>query len=231
MRKTLYTDLTHVFCPAEPTKNCPRGQPWDNSALHSKINSCKDPRGSLIWKGNLLGTRLSATLALSDPKKPKTLVQFFHSALSLLPCLFTEALLIHQRLAVPMHPWPSHEILVGAQQGSQGGYSRNQSLWVSTCASAWWLTLQRQFRVSQCGVWEDTLHVFWTCAICEVHSSTKGLLISKVRGLWLLAWGWGDDRGLRTWGFGFRIWSLDWKIVCSFPVISKRKTFLESKSQ
>lgn len=97
--------------------------------------------------------------------------------------------------------------------------------------SAWWLTPQRQFRVSQCGVWEDTLHVFWTCAICEVHSSTKGLLISKVRGLWLLAWGWGDDRGLRTWGFGFRIWSLDWKIVYSFPVISKHKTFLESKSQ
>lgn len=77
MRKTLYTDLTHVFCPAEPTKNCPRGQPCDNSALHSKINSCKDPWGSLIWKGNLLGMRLSATLALSKPKEPKELVHFF----------------------------------------------------------------------------------------------------------------------------------------------------------
>lgn len=70
---------------------------------------------------------------------------------------------------------------------------------------------------SQCGVWEDTLCVFWTCAICEVHSSTKGLLISKSEGLWLLAWGWGDDRGLRSWGLGFRIWSRDWKIVCPFP--------------
>lgn len=31
----LYGDLTHVFCPAEPTKNCPRDQPQDNSASHS----------------------------------------------------------------------------------------------------------------------------------------------------------------------------------------------------
>lgn len=77
MRKTLYTDLTHVFCPAEPTKNCPRGQPQDNSALHSKINSCKDPWGSLISKGNLLGTKPAAILALSDPKVPKKLVHFF----------------------------------------------------------------------------------------------------------------------------------------------------------
>lgn len=35
MRKSLCGDLTPVFCPAEPTKNCPRGQPQDNSALHS----------------------------------------------------------------------------------------------------------------------------------------------------------------------------------------------------
>lgn len=138
MRKTLYTDLTHVFCPAEPTKNCPRGQPRDNSALHSKINSCKDPRGSLILKGSLLGTRPSATLALSDPKEPKKCwFIFFHSALSLSPCLFTEALSISQRLTRSVHPWPSHEILVGIQQGSQGEYSSNQSLQVSTCASAW----------------------------------------------------------------------------------------------
>lgn len=33
--KTLHGDLAHVFCPAEPTKNCPRDQPQDNSALHS----------------------------------------------------------------------------------------------------------------------------------------------------------------------------------------------------
>lgn len=77
MRKTLDTDLTYVFCPAEPTKNCPRGQPCDNSALHSKINSCEDPWGSLIWKGNLLGMRLSATLALSKSKEPEELVHFF----------------------------------------------------------------------------------------------------------------------------------------------------------
>lgn len=137
MRKTLYTDLTHVFCPAEPTTNCPRGQPRDNSALHSKINSCKDPRGSLISKGNLWGIKPAAIMALPDPKEPKKLVHFFHSALSLPPCLFTEALLIHQRLAMPMHPWPSHEILVGIQQGSQGRYSSNQSLRASTRASAW----------------------------------------------------------------------------------------------
>lgn len=159
MRKTLYTDLTLVFCPAEPTKNCPRGQPCDNSALHSKINSCKDPRGSLIWKGNRLGMRLSVTLALSNPREPKELVHFFfffHSALSLPPCLSTEALLSHQRLPMPMHPWPSHEILVGTQQGSQGGYSSNQSLRVSTRASAWWLTPQWQFRVRHSVVCEKT---------------------------------------------------------------------------
>lgn len=138
MRKTLYTDLTHVFCPAEPTKNCPRGQPCDNSALHSKINSCKGPRGPLIWKGNLLGMRLSAALALPKPKEPKELFTFFSFCPPLPPSrLSTEALLIHQRLAMPMHPWPSHEILVGTQQGSQGGYSSDQSLRVSTRASAW----------------------------------------------------------------------------------------------
>lgn len=169
MRKTLYTDLTHVFCPAEPTKNCPRGQPWDNSALHSKINSCKDPRGSLIWKGNLLGARLSATLALSDPKKPKKLVQFFHSALSLLPCLFTEALLIHQRLAAPMHPWPSREILVGAQQGSQGGYSRNQSLWVSTRAKC--LVIDPAMAVPRVTVWCVRRHPTCLLNLCYLWSS------------------------------------------------------------
>lgn len=76
MRKTLYTDLTHVFCPAEPTKNCPRGQPCDNSALHSKINSCKDPWGSLIWKGNLLGMRLLPWLSL-NPRSQKNWFTFF----------------------------------------------------------------------------------------------------------------------------------------------------------
>lgn len=64
----LYGDLTHVFCPAEPTENCPRDQPQDNSALHSFARAA--PAETLvrseIWKGRLSGTRPSAALAHSD---------------------------------------------------------------------------------------------------------------------------------------------------------------------
>lgn len=92
-----------------------------------------------------------------NPRSQKSCSLFLHSALpSPPPCLSTEALLIHQRLAMPMHPWPSHEILVGTQQGSQGGYSSDQSLRVSTRASAWWLTPQWQFRVRHSVVCEKT---------------------------------------------------------------------------
>lgn len=94
--KTLYTDLTHVFCPAEPTKNCPRGQPRDNSALHGKINSCKDLRGPPYLEGEPFGARDWLLLWLSlIPRSQKGwfIFFFFHSALSLPPCLFTEALL------------------------------------------------------------------------------------------------------------------------------------------
>lgn len=97
--KTLYTDLTHVFCPAEPTKNCPRGQPQDNSALHGKINSCKDLRGPPYLEGEPFGARDWLLLWLSlIPRSQKGWFMFFfffffHSALSLPPCLFTEALL------------------------------------------------------------------------------------------------------------------------------------------
>lgn len=96
--------------------------------------------------------RLLLWLSL-DPKEPKKLVYLFIYFFilpfpSLPPCLFTEALLISQRLTRPVRPWSSHEIPVGTQQGSQGGSSSNRSLWVSTCASAWRLTLQWQFRVT-----------------------------------------------------------------------------------
>lgn len=57
----LYGDLTHVFCPAEPTKNCPRDQPQDKSALHSLARAA--PTETLvsyeIRKGSFAGVRLS----------------------------------------------------------------------------------------------------------------------------------------------------------------------------
>lgn len=94
------------MCSAQqnPPKDCPRDQPGDNSALHSKTSSCKNPLGSLMVKGNLLGMRLSATLARSDPKEPKSwfFFFFFHSALSLPSCLFTEAPLVSQRPTTPV---------------------------------------------------------------------------------------------------------------------------------
>lgn len=89
-----------------PPKDCPRDQPGDNSALHSKTSSCKNPLGSLRVKGNLLGVRLSATQARSDPKEPKKLVLFFFFFF-ILPfpspsCLFTEAPLVSQRPSTPV---------------------------------------------------------------------------------------------------------------------------------
>lgn len=67
------------MCSAQqnPPKDCPRDQPGDNSALHSKTSACKNPLGPLMGKGNLLGMRLSATLARSDPKEPKSWFIFF----------------------------------------------------------------------------------------------------------------------------------------------------------
>lgn len=66
--KTLYGDLTHVFCPAEPTKICPRDQPQDSSALHNLARATPSETliSSAIWKGNLSGMRLSASLAHPD---------------------------------------------------------------------------------------------------------------------------------------------------------------------
>lgn len=66
--KTLYGDLTHVFCPAEPTKICPRDQPQDNSALHNLARATPSETliSSVIWKGNLSGMRPFATLAHPD---------------------------------------------------------------------------------------------------------------------------------------------------------------------
>lgn len=128
------------MCSAQqnPPKDCPRDQPGDNSALHSKTSSCKNPLGSLMVKGNLLGVRLSATLARSDPKEPKSwfFFFFFHSALSLpFLSLYRGSFGQPESDHTCAHPWPPSEIPVRTQQGPQGDGS-NRSLTVSTCASA-----------------------------------------------------------------------------------------------
>lgn len=85
--------FNHVFCPAEPTKMYPRGQPRDNSALHSKINSCKDPppQAPFSWrvaglKGSLPATKLCYASSLRS-QGAKKLVPFFFSFCLLLPSL------------------------------------------------------------------------------------------------------------------------------------------------
>lgn len=63
----LYGDLTHVFCPAEPTKNCPRDQPQDNSALHSSARAAPtDPRQLPSLEGQPL--RMGPSAALAPPE-------------------------------------------------------------------------------------------------------------------------------------------------------------------
>lgn len=88
-------------------------------------------------KGNLLGMRLSATLAHSDPKEPKSWFFFFFSFCPFPPFLSLYRGSFGQPEAdhACAHPWPPPEIPVHTQQGPQGDGS-NRSLTVSTCASA-----------------------------------------------------------------------------------------------
>ncbi|KAK2107302.1 hypothetical protein P7K49_016816 [Saguinus oedipus] len=121
MRKTLYRDLTHMFCPAEPTKNCPRGQPQDNSALHSLARATPTKTLiSVILKGSPSGMRLPASLAPSDLQQPKGWFSF-HSAPFTLSSVVQKAA-FHQLVAdhALLIPGPSQEILMGPQQGFQG---------------------------------------------------------------------------------------------------------------
>lgn len=215
------------MCSAQqnPPRTVPGVNPETIVLYTAKINSCNPP-GSLILKGSPPGTRPRYPGSLWS-QGAKSWFFFFFSFCPLPP--FTEALLISQRLTMPCaHPWPSHEIPAGPQQGPKGD-SSNRSLCFSTreVPGDWSCNGSSS---SQCDVWEDTLRVFGNCAICEVHSSTKGLLISKSEGLWLLAWGWGDGGGLGAWDSDSESDHLT-EQMRSCPGFQNAKLQIEPKSQ
>lgn len=79
--------------------------------------------------------------------------------------------------------------------------------------------VQRQMRAC-------ALHLFWNCAICEIHSSTKSLLITSVEGcgagLWAGTWVIRPS----VWELEFRIWSLDWANWLFLYTLKTNKNFL-----
>lgn len=87
VRKTLDRGLTHVFCPAEPTKNCPRDQPQDISALPVQLERLDTLPGQLHY---LEGQPLRhATICYSGSFWPKVWF-IFHS------CPFNPPSLVRQ---------------------------------------------------------------------------------------------------------------------------------------
>lgn len=82
-----------------------------------------------------------------------------------------------------------------------------------------WCVQRRQMRAC-------ALHLFWNCAICEIHSSTKSLLITSVEGcgagLWVGTWVIRPS----VWELEFRIWSLDWANWLFLYILKTNKNFL-----
>lgn len=138
------------MCSAQqnPPKDCPRDQPGDNSALHSKTSSCKNPLGSLMVRVTFWAWDCLLLWLALIPRSQKVGVFFFSF------CPFPPFLSLYRgSFGQPeanhacAHPWPPPEIPVHTQQGPQGD-GCNWSLTVSTRASARWLILQWQFRVT-----------------------------------------------------------------------------------
>lgn len=135
MRK-LCGDLTHVFCPAEPTKNCPRDQPQDNSALHSLARAAPPETPTLsgraasgmwdcllLWLIQTLSSQRVASLFILPPP----LLHLLHGRLLSISWWQTTSLLVSGH---------SQAIPVGTQQGFPG---RKQWPKLTKVAAPWWL--------------------------------------------------------------------------------------------